>query len=140
MSDQNKDVVRRSFDAINKGDAATLLGHLHPKFHDTHQAALRAAKAAFPNMQLEIEDIIAEGDKVVTRWTMHGTHTGEAAHGRMGMVKPTHKPIHVSGITIHQMEGGKVINTWGVTNELHALVQLGLVEHYASAVAVPVRR
>lgn len=135
MSDQNKEVVKRAFDAINKSDVATLIAHLDPKLHNTHQAAFHAAKAGFPNMHLHIEDMIAEGDKVVTRWIMQATHTGEAVHGRLGAVKPTHKPIRVSGITIHQIENGKVINTWGETSELHGLEQLGLVQHYATAVS-----
>jgi hypothetical protein len=51
-------------------------------------------------------------------------------------VKPTHKPIKVSGITIHQIENGKVINTWGETSELQGLEQLGLVHQYANAISV----
>jgi predicted ester cyclase len=135
MSDANKAVVKQAFDAINKGEVAALTKTLDPKLHKAFEAALHAAKSGFKDMKLHIDDMIAEGDKVVTRWTMQGAHKGEAAFGHMGTVKPTNKSLRVSGITIHQIHQGKVINTWGTTDELGGLRQLGLVEHYAKAIS-----
>jgi predicted ester cyclase len=98
------------------------------------ELAFRAAETGFADMQLHIDDLIAEGDKVVTHWTMHGMHKGEAVHPRLGAVKPTHKLIKVSGTTIHQIQNGMVIHSWGETNELGGLEQLGLVEEFAKAI------
>ncbi len=63
--------------------------------------------AAFPDMHLTIEDQIAEGDRVVTRWTMRGTHRGEL----MGL-PPTGQQVTVGGISIDRIAGGKVVEHW----------------------------
>jgi predicted ester cyclase len=137
MSEANKALVKKTFDAINRGDVAQLNAALHPKFHKAAEATLKGARAGFGDMRLHIEDMIAEGDKIVTRWTMQGTHKGEAHHPVMGNVRPTNKHVKVSGITIHQIANGKVIHTWGETNELKGLAQLGLVEAYHKAIHRP---
>ena len=136
MSDANKAVVKHAFDAINKGEVAGLVKALDPKLQKSFEAAFHAVKSGFKDMKLHIDDMIAEGDKVVTRWTMRGAHSGEAVFGHMGPVRPTNKSLTVSGITIHQIQHGKVINSWGTTDELGGLRQLGLVEQYAKAVSV----
>src|ERR1700688_4296682 len=101
MSDANKAVVKEAFDAINKGEVAGLTKNLDPKLHKAVEAAFHAARSGFKDMKLHIDDMIPEGDKVVTRWTMQGAHKGEATFGQMGAVKPTNKSLSVSGITIH---------------------------------------
>jgi predicted ester cyclase len=136
MSEENKAVVKKAFDAINQGDAAHLTASVDPKLQKSFETAFHAAKAGFKDMKLELLDLIAEGDKVVARWAMRGTHTGEAPYGRLGTVTATNKPINVSGITILQIAGGKVINTWGETGELGGLRQLGLMDQYAKAMHV----
>jgi predicted ester cyclase len=134
MSDENKHIVKKAFDAINRGDAANLTASVDPKLHKSFETAFHAARSGFKDMKLEILDLIAEGDKVVARWAMQGTHTGEAPYAHLGTVKATHKPVRVSGITILQISRGKVINTWGETGELGGLLQLGLMDQYAKAV------
>ena len=62
---------------------------------------------AFPDAQFTIEDQIAEGDKVVTRFTLSGTHKGEF----MGAT-PSGKKITTNGITIHRIANGKAIESW----------------------------
>ena len=66
--------------------------------------------------------MIAKGDKVVVRWTLHGTHTGE-----FWGVPPTHKVITYSGINIWRLRDGKIVEEWGSMDMLSVLQQLGLV-------------
>ena len=77
---------------------------------------------AFPDMHFTVEDQIAEGDKVVTRWTATGTHTGEL----MG-IPPTGKQSTVTGISIGRYAGGKIVEVWDNWDALGMLQQLGVV-------------
>jgi steroid delta-isomerase-like uncharacterized protein len=77
---------------------------------------------AFPEIQMTVEDLIAEGDKVVTRWTARGTHQGEL----MG-IPPSGNPVEVTGITIDRIEGGKVVETWANYDALGMMQQVGAV-------------
>lgn len=69
----------------------------------------------------EIEDQIAEGDKVVTRLTAYGRHEGELP----GPIPPTGKEIHMPAVAIHRIANGKLVEHWSGTDELGLLVQLG---------------
>ena len=77
---------------------------------------------AFPDLRLTLEDQIAEGDTVVTRWTSYGTHTGSL----MG-IPPTGKSITVTGITITRIPDGKATETWTNFDMLGLLQQIGVV-------------
>ncbi len=80
-------------------------------------------KTAFPDLNATVEDVIAEGDKVVTRWTIRGTHQGEIEE----FGPPTGKQVEIKGITIHRIEGGKIVEEWQAYDNLSAMRQLGLV-------------
>jgi len=85
-------------------------------------------QSAYQDATITIDDQIAEGDYVVTRWTGRGTHTGEL----MG-IAPTGKEVTVSGITISRLAGGKIAETWELFDALGMLVQLGAVPQLATA-------
>jgi predicted ester cyclase len=129
-----KTVVSNTFNVINTRNLTALKTSVAPKFQTVFADVATRVQAAFPNMKLTVDDVITEGDKVVTRWTMTGTHTGLARQSQMGEVKPTGKPVTVQGITIHQIQNGVIVDSWGATGKLEALVQLGLVGAYAKAV------
>jgi predicted ester cyclase len=135
MSEENKALIRKAFDVINKGDASGLKKHLDTKFHNVYEDVLKRAHTAFPDMRLVVDDVIAEGDKVVTRWTLVGTHKGEARQSRMGIVKPTGKHLTVHGITIHRISDNRIVESWGETGKLEALEQLGLLDEFTRKVA-----
>ena len=80
-------------------------------------------RTAFPDYHLAVEDEIAEGDKVVIRWTGRGTHTGEF----MG-IAPTGKQVTFSGISIYRLANCKVIEAWSNSDILGVMQQLGLVQ------------
>jgi steroid delta-isomerase-like uncharacterized protein len=85
-------------------------------------------RAAFPDMKMTIEDMIAEGDRVVTRWTARGTHQGEL----MG-APPSGKQVTVTGIGIDRIAGGKIAESWGNWDTLGLLTQVGAIPEPARA-------
>ena len=93
-----------------------------------HKQFFIALRNAFPDLELSIEDQIAEGDKVVTRWIARGTHRGEF----MG-IPPTGKRVVLSGIDIDRVADGKLAECWTVSDDLSLLKQLGVLEAPASA-------
>ena len=80
-------------------------------------------KTAFPDLNATVEDVIAEGDKVVTRVTLRGTHQGEIEE----FGPPTGRQIESKGITISRIEGGKIVEDWDSYDNLSVMQQLGLV-------------
>ena len=78
--------------------------------------------AAFPDAQITDEDVIAEGEKVVRRYTTHATHQGETEM----FGPPTGRQIELKGITIHRIEGGKIVEEWESYDNLSMMKQLGL--------------
>ncbi len=134
MSEENKALAQRSWelasqpdpDALEEVYAADLVWH-EP---DRDVQGIEEAKqylsmylSAFPDLSLTVEDAIAEGDKVVARWTSRGTHQGEIEE----FGPPTGKQFEVEGITIQRIEGGKIVEEWERYDNLSILQQLGLV-------------
>ena len=81
-----------------------------------------AMLAAFPDMHAGVEDVFAEGDKLVTRWSVRGTHQGEM----MG-IPPTGKQISVGGIAIDRFENGQSVEHWEVFDQMGLMQQLGVI-------------
>ena len=79
-------------------------------------------RAAFPDIRISVVDLIAEGDKLVIRWSWNGTHEGEF----MG-IPPTNKLVTKSGITIIRIVGGKVVERWDESDNLGLMQQLGVI-------------
>ena len=77
---------------------------------------------AFPDIRIAIEDQVAEGDRVVTRWKAQGTNTGSL----FGM-PATNKPATITGITIDRLASGKIVETWTNFDNLGMLQQLGVI-------------
>jgi predicted ester cyclase len=76
-----------------------------------------AIRSAVPDARYEVDDLIAEGDKVVVRWRLLGTHKGD-----FGGIAPTGRQIALKGIAIYRVESGKLMERWVVT-DLHALLE-----------------
>jgi steroid delta-isomerase-like uncharacterized protein len=79
-------------------------------------------RSAFPDLKITIDDIIAEGDKVVVRGIWSGTHKGEF----MG-IPPTDKSVSFGVIDIVRIVGGKVVEHWGQMDTLRMMQQLGVI-------------
>jgi len=77
-------------------------------------------------VRVSVEDVIAEGDKVVARWVVRGTHKGEFM-GPTGSIPPTGKQVTVLAIHIFRIADGKFIERWPERDRLGLLQQLGVV-------------
>jgi predicted ester cyclase len=86
-----------------------------------------AYREAFPDLQNTIEDMVAEGDRVVVRFRARGTHQGETeAFG-----PPTGKRMDMTGITIKRLSEGKIVEAWTNFDALGMMQQLGLIPEAA---------
>ena len=132
MSEENKALALRSWEAVDNPDlidevyASDVVWHEPDgeEIHGTEQAKqfISTYKTAFPDFNITIEDQIAEGDKVVTRVTIRGTHRGETEE----FGPPTGRQIEGTLITISRIEGGKIVEDWDSYDNLSLLQQLGL--------------
>jgi steroid delta-isomerase-like uncharacterized protein len=80
-------------------------------------------REAFPDMEITIEDQIAEGDKVVTRFTSRGTHQGE-----LWGIPATGREVEVRSVSTNRIEGGKIAEHWTSADQLGMMQQLGVIE------------
>jgi steroid delta-isomerase-like uncharacterized protein len=140
MSEQNKTVVRRTFDELwNKGNLALADEFFAPKYdhHDpstpdvgrgpeSEKKRATLYRNAFPDLRLTVENLIAEGETVVARWSCHGTHKGE-----LNGIPPTGKQFTISGVTIAHFENGKMVEGWVNWDAFGLMQQLGLVPEIA---------
>jgi steroid delta-isomerase-like uncharacterized protein len=135
MSERNKDLFRRLVDVLwNQGDLdasseffaddAVIYGMPadFPQGIEGAKASIGWFRAAFPDLHLTNNDLIAEGDKVVQRWTMTGTHKGEF----MG-IAPTGKKFTTTGISIVRIANGKIVEAWNASDQLDLMQQLGAI-------------
>jgi steroid delta-isomerase-like uncharacterized protein len=133
--EENKADTRRAIKGFwNQGNMALLDEFWAPNYinHDPTNPEVRdlegfkqwviAARTAFPDLNVTIDDLIAEGDKVVTRWTVRGTHKGE-----FGKIPATGKQVMFTGITISRFVDGKTVESWWNDDDLGLLQQLGVI-------------
>ncbi len=136
LTEENKALVREVFEELfSKGNLALADQAYAPDYvgHDpANPEPLRGPEGvkqdisryrrAFPDLRFTVEDLVAEGDKVVARVTVRGTHQGEL----MG-IAPTGKRAEVTGISIVRFAGGKIAEEWGNWDTLGLLQQIGAV-------------
>jgi steroid delta-isomerase-like uncharacterized protein len=134
MSEQNKARIRRVIEeAYSKGNLAVVdeVAASNLVIHTTSQDIrgrdgakqyVAMMRAAFPDLHFTIEDQIAEGDMVVTRWSARGTHQGSFQG-----VAATGREIRLMGTDIDRMTDGKVVECWAHVDELGLMQQLGAV-------------
>jgi steroid delta-isomerase-like uncharacterized protein len=84
--------------------------------------SLLATRAAFAGFTITIDDQIVEGDKDVTRWTARGVHAGE----HLG-IPATGRLVEITGITIGRFENGRIVEEWGLADDVGLLRQLGVL-------------
>ena len=139
VSEQNKAVLRRFFTEVwSEGDLALIdellardcLGHAaHYEFggREVLKQLVAAQRMAYPDLQITVEDQIAEGDKVATRWKARGTDPGEF-QGRPA----TGKTEMWTGITIARLANGKVIEGWTNADDLSTMRLLDVIASLTS--------
>ena len=133
----HKAIIRRLLDAMNSGDAE-LVGQTmdevfapdvkqHAPFEATGVKAIKEMVVArlyraFPDLHITLDDLIEEGDRVVERDTVTGTHTGE-----FNGLEPTGKSVSYSEIFIMRFANGRIAEIWGVVDIFTQMKQLGLI-------------
>jgi steroid delta-isomerase-like uncharacterized protein len=135
MTRYNKTLVRQLMeDDLSQGNEAVAEAIIAPDFLDHtnppdmqhgidgHRAIVRLFRTSFPDMRWEIEDMLADGDKVVVRTMMRGTHIGEFFG-----IPPTGKTVHASGIHVLRIANGKIAEHWGNNDDLGLMQQLGVI-------------
>ena len=135
MSEENKNLVRliyeeilnkKNLDAIDQVFAGDMLFRA-PNLPETrggeaHKQLVAAIHKAFPDISYTVQDVIAEGDKVVTRKTFSGTHKGDF----MG-VPPTGKKGEIGVIDIFCIANGRIAEHWMEGDNLGLMQQLGII-------------
>ena len=133
--EENKALVRRFVEeTFNKGnlDAADEIlseDYIHhdpatPEFGpgpEGYKRLIQFYRSAFPDIHIALEDQIASEDKVVDRWTGRGTHRGAF----LGFA-PTGKHVKATGISIHRIAGGRIVETWNSYDAAGVMQQLGM--------------
>jgi steroid delta-isomerase-like uncharacterized protein len=120
QSELNKALARAEFEVWSSGDLEGLDSLVAPDVvhhdpYDPHAAdgleglkrSIAMNRDAFPDLELTIEDQVAEGDRVATRWTATMTHEGQ-----LGGMAATGRRVTLTGITIERFENGKVVEAW----------------------------
>jgi steroid delta-isomerase-like uncharacterized protein len=142
MSENNKTIVRRLFEEVwNKGNQS-LVDELFTPNCEHHDAStpdfgrgpesekkrVTLYRNAFPDLRLTIEDILTEGDTVMTRYSARGTHKGD-----LNGIAPTDKQFNISGMTIARLANGKITEAYVNWDALGLMQQLGVVPQLGKA-------
>ena len=129
MSELNKALVRRYYDEVlnqrrlqvfDELASLNFVSYLTSGDYinlQVYKQAIAGSLAAMPDLQVSIQDQIAEGDKVVTRWMAKGTPQVEFAG-----IKPMGKAVTITAIHIHRVQDGKLVEHWEAIN-LHSVKQ-----------------
>lgn len=132
-SQNTKTVLELIAAAWNRGDVAAI-DRAVAEDHIEHEPegdeigrdhladTIRAYRAAFPDLHMSVDDQIADGDRVVIRWTATGTH-----HGELNGIPATGRTATVSGVFIHKLAGGRVTESWSIFDQPGLLAQLGVL-------------
>ena len=140
-SQTNLNAVQRFYDAYNKKNEAILSEVIADDYvdygHEPPGRGVQGAKSdqqefgrAFADARFDIDEMFGSDDRVVVRWTVHGTHTGPF-HGH----SPTQKKITVRGISLYRLRDGKITETRNQADLLALFKQLGTIEQKKSATA-----
>ncbi len=134
VGEQNKALMRKSFEEWNKGSTEFFMetttpdyayynpsGNPNPKSREDAVESVKRFWKGFPDMSLSIEELIAVGDKTIVRFVIRGTHEGEF----MG-IPATGKKIELSGIIISRIENGKWVEEWEEMDIMGLMMQLGM--------------
>ena len=136
-AEENKALMRRLFDEVwNEGNLDLADELVAPDYvdHDPtmpeevrgpegFKQFVSSYRTAFSDGRVVVEDQVAEGDMVATRWRAMGTHDGDF----FGIAAPTGRRVEFTGIEISRISGGKLAETWDSYDALGMMTQLGLV-------------
>lgn len=132
-SDENKTLVRRYYEeVVNTGAIEEVGRFISPDYVEVHdnkrysiglegvKEHIRGVRQTYPDLNLTVEQQIAEGEWVVTRVTMRGTHRGEWQG-----IKPTGRPVEVTAVNLDRVVGGRIVEHGGAANLLGPFLEIG---------------
>jgi predicted ester cyclase len=123
MSEQNKATVRRLVaEVLNDGHLEVIDELYTPELARAAKRWIAPFRASFPDVHMEIAELIAEGDKVVGRFTCSATHSGEW----LGRAPTGRRFEQVDEVSIFRFRDGKIVHVWSLEDTLGRLQQLGL--------------
>jgi predicted ester cyclase len=123
LTDQTR-IARRALEDVCSGRALDAIEEVyHPRFVDhvnalTYHGTDGARRSValylelFPDLRFEVEEQVSEGDRVASRWTLHGTHRG--------------RQVKLTGIVISRFEDGKIVEDWAASDTIEIARQLGI--------------
>ncbi len=134
MPEANKTIFRQYFEEVlNAGNLDLIDDLIAPNYvshyptgydfgggPDDVRQIVTTVRSGFPNVHFTVEDVLAEGDRVVGRWTFRGTHQGDF----MG-IPATDKSVSVMGIAIYRIVEGKIAEAWVAWDALGLMQQIG---------------
>jgi steroid delta-isomerase-like uncharacterized protein len=132
-AEENKNLALRSWEIVNQRNPDLIEEFYSPDFvwHEPDQDIRGYEQAkqfvssffgAFPDISITVDDVLAEGDQAVSRYTIRGTHQGETEE----FGPPTGRQFELQGITIHRFENDEIVEEWERYDNLSVLQQLGL--------------
>jgi predicted ester cyclase len=121
--DRNKAIVRRFIDEVMNAGRLEVIDELYaPKLAGAAKRWIAPFQASFPDMRMEIVELVAEGDTVVGRFRCSGTHLGEwQGHPPTGR-----RFTRIDEVGFFRIENGRIIRAWSIEDTLRRLEQLGL--------------
>ena len=148
LVEDNKDMIQVYIDAFNNQNPAELQATLTDNFHsfgllgaeeappvgegviigdEIYTAVIGAFWAAFPDLKITVEDVIAEGDLVAVRWTSYGTHNGEPLFPG---VEPEGQETQIEAMALFRVENGKIAEKRFRNDDLALMIQLGAIHAF----------
>ena len=123
MTETNKAVVRRLVTEVLNGGRLEVIDELYaPELAPAARRWIAPFRASFPDVHMEIVELIAEGDKVVGRFTCSATHLG----AWLGQAPTGRRFERVDEVSIFRFRDGKIVQVWSLEDNLGRLQQLGL--------------
>lgn len=123
ITERNKDVVRRLVDEVMNGQRIDVIDELYStSLAKAARRWIEPFQKSFPDMQMRVIELIAEGDKVVGRFTCSATHLGEW----LGHAPTGRRFEDIDEVYIFRLREGRVVHAWGIEDTLGRLEQLGL--------------
>ena len=134
-AEESKAVMRRFWEVWEQGNIDLLDELLAPEYVNHTLATpdlpsgpegvkevVSMFRSGVPDLKVVAEDMIAEGDRVATRYALEGTHGGY-----LFGVAPTGRHLTIKSMTVERLSGGKIVEHWRVTDELDMMRQLGAI-------------
>jgi steroid delta-isomerase-like uncharacterized protein len=143
IAKKNKEVVRKLYEVfLNTGKLESLdqviaedyVGPNDQRGPSALAETIQGIRQGFPDIQWTVEDLVAEGDKVVVRWSWRGTHSGSFRG-----FPASQKQVTNNAIAIYQFRDNKIVHAWMQTDQLGFLQQIGVIPQDLGAVPQPQR-